>query len=550
MSTFKIDGSLFKQMIINGAVNLDNNSDYIDELNVFPVPDGDTGTNMKLTLNAGAKEIVNLDSNSIAEVAKKLSRGLLMGARGNSGVILSQLFRGFANGVEGHDVADTVIFAKALKKGVETAYKAVMKPVEGTILTVSRESADEVNRMATPEMSFEELLSRLLNEAKRSLKRTPDLLPVLKEVGVVDSGGAGLVVIYEGFEKAVDGEILKLDENKENKNTQSAQANFNVEDITFSYCTEFIVQLDEEKTKINPFTEQRLSNFLSNIGDSLVVVQDEDIVKVHVHTNEPGVALNFAQKYGEFLKLKIENMKEQHSTIVSEVNDTMEVKKTVDKKEYGIIAVCSGEGLANIFKEMGCDIIISGGQTMNPSTEDFLKAIKEVNAKNVIILPNNSNIIMAANQAADVTEDVDVKVVPTKTIPQGYSSLLIFNPTADLESNYEVMVEQMNEVKSGQVTYAVRDTQYNGIEILKDDYMGIFEKNIVVSSHNRIDVTLSLLNQMVDEDTEIVTVFYGDDVSEDEVENISEFIESNYKDVELEILEGNQPVYSYIIAIE
>ncbi|QVK18851.1 DAK2 domain-containing protein [Mycoplasmatota bacterium] len=550
MSTFKIDGSLFKQMIINGAVNLDNNSDYIDELNVFPVPDGDTGTNMKLTLNAGAKEIVNLNSNSIAEVAKKLSRGLLMGARGNSGVILSQLFRGFANGVEGHDIADTVIFAKALKKGVETAYKAVMKPVEGTILTVSRESADEVNRMATPEMSFEELLSRLVNEAKRSLKRTPDLLPVLKEVGVVDSGGAGLLVIYEGFKKAINGEILKLDENKDNKNTQSAQAQFNVEDITFSYCTEFIVQLDQEKTKTNPFTEQRLSNFLLTIGDSLVVVQDEDIVKVHVHTNEPGVALNFAQKYGEFLKLKIENMKEQHSTIVSEVNDTMEVKKEVEKKEYGIIAVCSGEGLANIFKEMGCDIIISGGQTMNPSTEDFLKAIKEVNAKNVIILPNNSNIIMAANQAADVTDDVDVKVIPTKTIPQGYSSLLIFNPTADLESNYEVMVEQMNEVKSGQVTYAVRDTQYNGIEILKDDYMGIFEKNIVVSSHDRLDVTLSLLNQMVDEDTEIVTVFYGDDVSEDEVENISEFIESNYKDVELEILEGNQPVYSYIIAIE
>ncbi len=549
MSTFKIDGTLFKQMIINGVVNLDNNSDYIDELNVFPVPDGDTGTNMKLTLNAGTKEIINLNSNSIADVAKKLSRGLLMGARGNSGVILSQLFRGFASGVEGHDVADSVIFAKALKKGVETAYKAVMKPVEGTILTVSRESADEVNRMATPEMSFKELLSRLVNESKRSLNRTPDLLPVLKEVGVVDSGGAGLVLIYEGFEKAINGEILKVDKNKETK-PDIVQAKFKAEEITFMYCTEFIVQLDEEKTKTNPFTEQRLSKFLSSIGDSLVVVQDEDIVKVHVHTNEPGVALNFAQKYGEFAKLKIENMKEQHSTIVSEASHTMEDKKEPEKKEYAIISVCVGEGLGNIFKEMGCDKIISGGQTMNPSTEDFLKAIKEVNAKNIIILPNNSNIIMAANQAAEVTEDVEVKVIPTKTIPQGYSSLLIFNPTVDIQSNYEAMVEQMHEVKSGQVTYAVRDTQYNGIEIKKDDYMGIFEKNIVVSDHNRLDVTLSLLSQMVDEETEIVTVFYGDDVNDDEVESISEYIESNYKDVELEILEGNQPVYSYIIAIE
>lgn len=550
MAIFKIDGSLFKQMIINGAVNLDNNSDRIDELNVFPVPDGDTGTNMKLTLNAGAKEISSIDSNSISEIAKKLSRGLLMGARGNSGVILSQLFRGFASGVEGHDVADATIFAKALKKGVETAYKAVMKPVEGTLLTVSRESAEEVNRMASPEMPFEEFFSRLVSEAKRSLQRTPDLLPILKEVGVVDSGGAGLVVIYEGFEKAINGETLKLSDHTSSKSTQSAQSQFNVEDITFGYCTEFIVQLDSEKTNVNPFTEQRLSNFLSEIGDSLVVVQDEDIVKVHVHTNEPGVALNFAQKYGEFLKLKIENMREQHSSIVSEATHTLETKKTVEKKEYGIIAVCAGEGLANIFKEMGCDIIISGGQTMNPSTEDFLKAIKEINAKNVIILPNNSNIIMAANQAADVTENCTVKVVTTKTIPQGYSSLLIFNPTVDIESNYTTMMEQMNDVKSGQVTFAVRDTQFNGLEIHKDDYMGIFEKNIVVSNPNRLDVTLSLLSQMVNEDTEIVTVFYGDDVNNEEVENISEYIESNFEDVELEMLEGNQPVYSYIIAIE
>src|SRR5690554_2680791 len=453
MSTFKIDGNQFKQMIINGTVNLENNSDRIDQLNVFPVPDGDTGTNMKLTLNSGAKEIKNIESKSIFEVAKKLSRGLLMGARGNSGVILSQLFRGFASGLEGEDYADATIFSKALKKGVETAYKAVMKPVEGTILTVSRESADEVTRVANPEMSFEELLSRLVSEAKRSLKRTPDLLPVLKEVGVVDSGGAGLLTIYEGFEKAIKGEILKLDDKKDKDKIESAQSVFMTEDITFMYCSEFIVQLDDEKTNINPFTEQRLSKFLSDIGDSLVVVQDEDIVKVHVHTNEPGKALNFAQKYGEFLKLKIENMKEQHSSIVSETHPAQPKKPEI--KEYAIIAVCAGEGLASIFKEMGCDIIISGGQTMNPSTEDFLKAIDDANARNIIIFPNNSNIVMAANQAAEVTEDVTVKVIPTKTIPQGYSSLLIFNPSQDIETNYQGMVQQMKKVKSGQVTYAV-----------------------------------------------------------------------------------------------
>ena len=550
MSTFKIDGSLFKQMIINGAVNLENNADRIDQLNVFPVPDGDTGTNMKLTFNSGAKEIANLDSNSVSEIAKKLSRGLLMGARGNSGVILSQLFRGFAMGVEGYDIIDTVIFAKALKRGVETAYKAVMKPVEGTILTVSRESAEEANLIAKPELSFEELMSRLVQEAKRSLSRTPNLLPVLKEVGVVDSGGAGLVVLYEGFEKAILGEKLTLDVSKQ-RTTESAQAAFKTEEILYTYCTEFILQLDKEKTRVNPFTEQRLSNYLLSIGDSLVVVQDDDIVKVHVHTNEPGNALNFAQKYGEFIKLKIENMKEQHSTIVNETHFTESVKEVEkEKKEYGIIAVCSGEGLANIFKEMGCDYIISGGQTMNPSTEDFIQAIKAVNAKNVIILPNNSNIIMAANQAASVTEGVEVRVVPTKTIPQGYSSLLIFNPTVDVETNYQAMLAQMKEVKSGQVTYAVRDTQYNGLKINKNDYMGIYEKHIVTSNPSRLETTLKLLDEIIDEDTEIVTIFYGEDVDETEVEKISEYIDENYKGVELEILEGNQPVYSYIIAVE
>lgn len=548
MSIFKIDGSLFKRMIINSAVNLENNSSRIDELNVFPVPDGDTGTNMKLTLNAGAKEIANLDSNSISEVAKKLSRGLLMGARGNSGVILSQLFRGFASGVEGYDVADGIVFAKALKKGVETAYKAVMKPVEGTILTVAREAAEEINRIVTPEMDFENILKRLVDEAKRSLERTPDLLPVLKEVGVVDSGGAGLVVIYEGFDKAIKGEILELAVSSEQDKKESAQANFKTEDITFGYCTEFIFQLDPERIKTNPFTEERLRNGLAKIGDSLVVVQDDDIVKVHVHTNEPGTALNMAQRFGEFLKLKIENMREQHSTIVGVEHGHAKTQK--ERKEYAVISVCAGAGLENIFKEMGCEYVISGGQTMNPSTEDFLKAIEEVNADNIIILPNNSNIIMAANQAAEVTSGSNVKVVPTKTIPQGYSSLLIFNPADSLEENYQAMVSQMKKVRSGQVTYAVRDTQFNGLKIQKDDYMGIFEKDIVTSKKERLATTLELIDHMIDENAEIITLFYGDDVNADEITAISEYIEEKYDNVELEVLEGNQPVYSYIIAVE
>ncbi|ERJ13432.1 DAK2 domain-containing protein [Haloplasma contractile] len=549
MSIYRIDGTLFKKLLINGAVNLTNNADRIDELNVFPVPDGDTGTNMKLTINSGARELEKINSSSLQEVTKKLSRGLLMGARGNSGVILSQLFRGFAMGVEGHDEVDAIILSKAFKKGVETAYKAVMKPVEGTILTVSRESADEVSRVATPDMSIEELMERLVEEAKRSLKRTPDLLPVLKEVGVVDSGGAGLLSIYEGFLKALNGEMLELNkaDDKEKEKT-TAQAQINIENLEFGYCTEFIVKLDDEKLKANPFTEQRLRNQLEKLGDSIVVVNDEDLVKVHVHTETPGEAMNFAQKFGEFMTIKVENMREQHSHIVNDEHAVAPAKK--EKKEYGLISVCSGVGLANIFKEMGCDYVIAGGQTMNPSTEDFLKAIEEVNAKNIIIFPNNSNIVMAANQAAEVTEDSRVMVVPSKTIPQGYSALLLFNPTSSIDENVEVMKEQLADVKSGQVTYAVRDTSFNGIAIKKDDYMGILEKDIVTSEHDRLTVTKNLLDKMIDEDSEIVTIFYGDDINEDEIDIVTEYIESKYEDAEVELLEGNQPVYSYIIAVE
>lgn len=545
MSVSKIDGTLFRKMVLNGANNLMNNKDRIDDLNVFPVPDGDTGTNMSLTMNSGAKEVKNNENDSIGVVAKILSRGLLMGARGNSGVILSQLFRGFASGLEGIDEADALTVANAFKKGVETAYKAVMKPVEGTILTVSREAADEAVRVARPNMDVEELIVLLIEEAKRSLSRTPDLLPVLKEVGVVDSGGAGLLVIYEGFLKAIQCEVIELKAVQADEKP-IAQAQFNVEDIEFGYCTEFILRLEDDKLKQNPFTQDRLINALTKIGDSIVVVRDEDIVKVHVHTEKPGEALNFAHKYGEFVTMKIENMREQHSAIVVEDN----MPKKQEAKQYGIITVAAGNGLVEVFEEMGCHYVIKGGQTMNPSTEDFIKAIEEVNAKNVIILPNNSNIVMAANQAAEVAEGIEVRVVPTKTIPQGYSSVLMFNPTTDIDSNVEAMLEAIEGVKSGQVTYSVRDTQIDNVDINKDDYMGIFDKKIITSQPSRVDVTKELLSNMIDEDSEIITLIYGEDVNEEEVEGIVEYIESNYSDAEVETISGEQPVYSYFIAVE
>lgn len=546
MSIRKINGAHLRQMIINGAVNLANKKDEIDELNVFPVPDGDTGTNMSLTLNSGASEVKKTDTDAICDVAKVFSRGLLMGARGNSGVILSQLFRGFAQALEGKLEADAVLLANAFKSGVQTAYKAVMKPVEGTILTVSREAAEEAVTYARSEMSIIDLMDRLISEAKRSLQRTPDLLPVLKEVGVVDSGGAGLIEVYEGFLLALKGEMIPVIK-KEETPKDSVQAHLSAEDIEFGYCTEFILQLDDDKMKHNPFTRDRLLNQLSRIGDSIVVVRDEDIVKVHVHTEIPGDALNLAHVYGEFITLKIENMREQHSAIVED-NDATSKKQ--EPKEFAIITVAAGEGLIEMFEEIGCHYIIKGGQTMNPATEDFLKAIDEVNAKNVIILPNNSNIIMAASQAAKVAENCEVRVVPTKTIPQGYSATLMFNPTISIDDNVEMMKDAIEGVKSGQVTYSVRDTQIDGVEIKKDDYMGIFDKKISVSKPSRIEVTKELLDEMIDEDSEIVTLIYGEDVTDDEVESIEEYIEEKYEDVEVEVYDGKQPVYSYFIAVE
>ena len=545
MSLKQINGIVFKQMVINGANNLANRSKYVDQLNVFPVPDGDTGTNMSMTMTAGAKELVSLEEASIGKVAKVLSRGLLMGARGNSGVILSQLFRGFATGLEGKDEADIEDIAKALESGVKTAYKAVMKPVEGTILTVARESAEAAGAKYETVETIVDLYDLVVNEMQISLNRTPELLPVLKEVGVVDSGGQGLLYIFEGFLKALKGETIVLEAQTE-ATGESAQTALSSDEVEFGYCTEFIIRLDEERT---PFKEDVFRGRLEKLGNSIVVVQDEDIVKVHVHTLTPGDALNLAQKHGEFVKLKIENMTEQHNEIIGQNAPQSEPAKR-EQAEYGIISVVAGEGIKHLFEEQGCHYVIEGGQTMNPSTEDFLKAIDELNAKNIIILPNNSNIIMAANQAAQVTEDVNVVVVPSKTIPQGYTALMMFNEHASVEDNIEEMNQAITEVKSGQVTYAVRDTQMNGVDIKENDFIGILDKDIIVSVPERFESACALVDKMIDEDSEIVTILYGEGVDEDEADELAEYIENKYDDVEVTIFDGQQPVYSYIISVE
>ena len=545
MSLKQINGIVFKQMVINGANNLANRSKYVDQLNVFPVPDGDTGTNMSMTMTAGAKELVSLEEASIGKVAKVLSRGLLMGARGNSGVILSQLFRGFATGLEGKDEADIEDIAKALESGVKTAYKAVMKPIEGTILTVARESAEAAGAKYETVETIVDLYDLVVNEMQISLNRTPELLPVLKEVGVVDSGGQGLLYIFEGFLKALKGETIVLEAQTE-ATGESAQTALSSDEVEFGYCTEFIIRLDEERT---PFKEDVFRGRLEKLGNSIVVVQDEDIVKVHVHTLTPGDALNLAQKHGEFVKLKIENMTEQHNEIIGQNAPQSEPAKR-EQAEYGIISVVAGEGIKHLFEEQGCHYVIEGGQTMNPSTEDFLKAIDELNAKNIIILPNNSNIIMAANQAAQVTEDVNVVVIPSKTIPQGYTALMMFNEHASVEDNTEEMNQAITEVKSGQVTYAVRDTQMNGVDIKENDFIGILDKDIIVSVPERFESACALVDKMIDEDSEIVTILYGEGVNEDEADELAEYIENKYDDVEVTIFDGQQPVYSYIISVE
>lgn len=540
----RIDALTFKKMIENGAINLNNHYTDIDALNVFPVPDGDTGTNMSMTFSAGVKDALACNSDRIDEVAKKLSRGLLMGARGNSGVILSQIFRGLYQYLDGKSDVDGLELAEAFVNGSRVAYKAVMRPVEGTILTVIRESADYTLAYATgrEEVTPLEVIEYLVKEAEESLNRTPELLPVLKEVGVVDSGGAGLLTVLKGMEMALKGEFLEKSEAVAVDGAVSA-----VESEEFGYCTEFIIQLSENGMKT--FKEEALKDSLSRIGNSLVVVQDDDIVKVHVHTLTPGDALNLGQRYGEFLKLKIENMSVQHENLV--VNSKEEFKDHPEK-EYAVIAVAAGDGLSEVFKDLRADVVISGGQTMNPSTEDFVEAINSCNARHVFILPNNSNIILAAQQAESIcdAEQVEVIVLPTKTIPQGYAALINYNPEVDAQTNRENMMAAIEHVQTGQVTFAIKDTTYEGLEIKANEFMGIKEKAIIVSTPDKLEATKHLLSEMINEDSELITIFTGEDVDADESGCIEDFISENYPDVEVEMIEGGQPVYSFIISVE
>lgn len=548
-----LTGKLFKEMVLCGANTLHNNHPEIDALNVFPVPDGDTGTNMSLTFLAGAKEIENLDSNNIGEISKKLSKGLLMGARGNSGVILSQIFRGVAMALQGHEEADALLWAQALENGAKVAYKAVMRPVEGTILTVIREASEAVVKYAKDGMEIEDVFSYFVKEAENSLERTPELLPVLKEVGVVDSGGAGLLLVFTGFMAALAGERIDYVEIKASTSAMDAVAEVESGEEGYGYCTEFILRL--EPSLINKFKEDQLKKELARIpGESIVVVQDEEIVKVHVHTLKPGNALNIAQRFGEFVKLKIENMQEQADTIQNNANSIVGVddntKPVREAKETAVISVCAGDGLKDAFLELHCDYVVSGGQTMNPSAEDMVQAVRDVNAKNVIILPNNSNIVMTAQQTATILEDeVNVIVIPTKTIPQGLSACIMFNPDAALDDNIAEMTEAVKNVKTGQVTFAIKDTVIDGVEIKANDYMALVEKNIVACKDNRLKALKVVLENLIDDDSELITLIYGEDVNDEDIEEIESFVEDNFE-VELEVINGKQPVYSFIIGVE
>ena len=552
-----INGQNLKEMFISGSNNLYNHYPEIDALNVFPVPDGDTGMNMNLTMTSGSKEIQNRTDTDIYEIAKAFSRGLLMGARGNSGVITSQIWRGFAQGLEGKTEIDVQGLSDAFERGVQVAYKAVIKPVEGTILTVVRESSaylrDNVDKANN---SIEKAMDLLIKEAKASLQRTPELLPILKEVGVIDSGGAGLIKIFEGMRMALDGNFVERSQATETQSPISA-AGAMMEDEEFGYCTEFIMELGPDSVK-KPFNEKRFTNVLLSRGNSLVVVRDENIVKVHVHTLNPGTVLNYAQQFGEFLKLKIENMTEQHHALETgaqvEVHTDLvpEPEEVKEKVEHAIIAVSSGDGIDEFFKEIGVSQIVKGGQTMNPSSEDFLAAIKKANAKNIYILPNNSNIVMAASQAAELVEENDSNayVIPSKTILQGITSAIMFNPEASGEENFQEMKSALKNVKSGEVTFSIRDTEMNGLSIKKDEFIGIFEKDIVVNGTDKFDILYSLIEKMVDEDSSIITLLCGQDISEEEVEGIQEELSDKYPELDLDIRSGKQPVYSFLVGVE
>ena len=546
----------FKAMVAIGAERLSENAEYVNSLNVFPVPDGDTGTNMNLSFTSGAERVRLSNATKIDQLGSDLAKGLLMGARGNSGVILSQLFRGFSKAIEGKATLNTADFAEAFSHGVETAYKAVMKPVEGTILTVARESAKAGVKKAEHTDDIIELMGTVLKVAQIALDKTPDLLPVLKEVGVVDSGGQGLVYIYEGFMESLTGEkvpsaekvISQADvtEIAHQENYHNVSHSIATEDIEFGYCTEIMVKLGEGETVTDTFDYDTFRNHLNEIGDSLLVVADDEIVKVHVHTEYPGEVMNYGQKFGSLMKIKVDNMRMQHDAVLEKADAPA---KKLEKIPYGVIAVAAGEGVHALFKSMGVTTIINGGQTMNPSTEDILKAIESTNAEKTIILPNNKNIFMAADQAAEVS-DADVVVVASKTISQGLSAMLAFNESEDLETNKANMTAELENVVSGQITNAVRDTVIDGLAITKDDFMGIVDGKILTADKDRKAATIATLKKMITDDSEIVTIIFGADSDENESKEIAAVIEAEYDFLEVEVQEGNQPVYSYLLSVE
>ena len=551
-----ITTSLFQEMVQAASTRLNKQAEYVNSLNVFPVPDGDTGTNMGMTIENGAKEVADKPASTVGEAASILAKGLLMGARGNSGVITSQLFRGFSQAIKEKDELTGKDLALAFQSGVEVAYKAVMKPVEGTILTVSRGAAIGAKKKAEQTDDAIEVMRAALEGAKTALAKTPDMLPVLKEVGVVDSGGQGLVFIYEGFLSALTGEYsasedfvatpANMSEMINAEHHKSVAGHVATEDITFGYCTEIMVALKQGPTYAKDFDYEEFRNYLNDLGDSLLVVNDDEIVKVHVHTEDPGLVMQEGLKYGSLVKVKVDNMRNQHE---AQVEKEERQAKPVEEKEYAIIAVVAGDGLADIFKAQGVDYIISGGQTMNPSTEDFVKAVEELNARNIIILPNNKNILMAAQSAAEVI-DQPAAVVETKTIPQGLTSLLAFDESKSIEENYERMSASLGDVVSGSVTTAVRDTTIDGLEIHENDNLGMVDGKIVVSNPDMMETLEETFAHMLDEDSEIVTIYVGEDGSEELANELAQALAEKYEDVEVEIHQGGQPVYPYLFSVE
>lgn len=560
MSKELITKKEFSDMVRVASHRLEKNAKFVNSLNVFPVPDGDTGTNMSLTIQSGFKAVNESESNNVGILGKALAKGLLMGARGNSGVITSQIFRGFSKSIEAKDTLTAMDLAKAFDDGVKTAYKAVMKPVEGTILTVARFGAEAAMKKVESTNDTIEIMQAVVEGSKEGLEKTPSLLPVLKEVGVVDSGGQGLVFIYEGFLEGLSGQTTVDEEYVPDERDmtemvnathhQTAQGHFNTDEIKNGYCTEMMVELGKNPTSDEKFDNNKLRDYLDKIGDSLICVADDEVVKVHVHTNYPYKVWEAGRKYGSLSKIKIDNMRLQHETILEEDEPLQEETNNKQKQiDYAVIAVSSGAGLTKLFESLGVTHVINGGQTMNPSTNDIVNAINQSNAKRALVLPNNGNIVMAAKQAVDLA-DIPVAIVKTKTISQGMTAMLSFNPESDLEENKDNMEGSLDTVKSGQITQAIRDTEIDGLKISKGHYMGIVDGKILVDDSDIIAGTERMLDKMIDEDSEVITILVGQDGNTDDAQKISDYLDNKYSDLETEIHQGDQPVYPYLISVE